>query len=334
MVAKLLTVNNICSLLVVIRLYYTFTIDTIDETHLKAKPCDIAKSYVFNDTSHIIPISTNTSIIYPLLSCVIPYKLISIYNHISPYKISESYNLIHLIPKFYSFEVSLFIQACFVRICNQLNVFDINACKLLYCSSMITLSLSTHNITSYPLQLNILIVFVWFILESRQYIANSSYQTLLLILRNMICGVFVTVGAWVNILFIFYAYPYIIFVFIDNAILWKTKSTANMQKSVSRTTLNLSLWSTFFALAIIITSFILLVNDIQYFSKPRMVPLEQYDGYWDENNYKDKHSISPLYTHLIHNMSYLYSFLFFYLIYFIYQYKVRGLEVALFYSNE
>ena len=330
MASKILTVNNICSLFILIRVYYTFTVDHSDEARLsQSKPCEIAQSYYFNDTKHTIPVSSNTSIIYPLLSCGIPYKLISVFNDISPFPISESYNLIHILPKLYSFEVSLFIQHCFIRICHLLNIFDTNASKLLYHSSVVSLAINTHNLSAFPLQSNLLIVFVWFVLESRQYCKSNSA---LLILRNMVCGAFVSIGAWINVCFIVYAYPFVIFVFIDNAILWKTRSKANLQKNVVKTTLNLTLWSTFFALAIVIVSAVLFVTDMRYFEQARLIPLDQFEAYW--NGHSDNDSNDPFYTHLLRNMPFLYSFLCFYLVYFVFEHGIKGLETALFYSKQ
>lgn len=324
---KLLTVSNVCSLLVVIRIYYSFTVQNTDDIYLQAKPCEIAKSYVFNDTSHIIPFSSNTSIIYPLLSCVPPYQFVKIFNYLSPIQINNSSNLMTFLTRTYSIEISLFIQTCFFRICDLSAIFDIDSCKLLYCSSMIILSLTSHNICLYSILLYWLIIFVWFIMESRRF----CWSTNMIVIRMIISGIITTIGIFIHSMFIFYAYPYIIYMFIDNALIWKLISKENASKGVARTTMNLSIWSTFFAMAVIGTTIVCILLDLAYFRKPRMIPIDQIDSFWNDNNNWKSY---PLYTHLFINIPYLYSFLLFYVMYFMYKYGIKGLEIAVFYSKE
>ena len=224
----------LCSLLIY-RIYLAFYTESGDDEHI----CAIAKSYILGRGSQSIPESSATSIIYPLVSCGLPYELISIFNWISPIPIPDSDALLYIFPTVYSLLISLLIEWCFFRICKLLTIPNLRSVTLLYTSSTITLSLSSRSLTTYPLLSNLLIVLILFILESRRFCIGHSIR---LIIRNIICGALLTVGCWINIIFILYSVPYILYLLVDNAIIWKTQ---NQNTKIVRTTFNLSIWSTF-----------------------------------------------------------------------------------------
>ena len=88
---------------------------------------------------------------------------------------------------------------------------------------------------------------------------------------------------------------------MDNAIIFKLISKENASMSVARTTINLSIWSTFFLASI---AFIAVINglmDLRYFKQPRLVPFDQFDAFWDNDWKMQQTNIYPLYTHLCIN---------------------------------
>ncbi|ETO28749.1 hypothetical protein RFI_08378 [Reticulomyxa filosa] len=230
--------------------------------------------------------------------------------------------LLFVVPRIYTFVISLLIDLAVFRICKLMNHSNPSSVLMLWSINVVSIVFSTRTLSN-TWELFLLVILVWFIIELRQL----AVQTKSFAIRNALVGGVFAIGIFVRFTFVVFAFPYLLFLTFDNLIIWRNLSEQKV--AVWKMTLYSSWCSLVLLISFLITSAIIVQWDNDYFYRGQrngialITPIQAL-LYNSKTDNLSAHGIHPFYLHLVINMQMLFGPMFVYLVFDVLQ--SRGLS--------